>query len=356
MLYHYRSRRSWRTRFLWLGVGILCVVVIASIAFSVTHSVGDKKTASSKTASTTPVAAARNWSSYFASTTLLAKAAYVADLNTGQVLFKKNASEPLALASLTKLMMTATALANAPTTTVIDITHLAVEEGWGGDSGLDVGERWRLGDLLRFTLVVSANDGANAIAQNIGALLDNPGKNVTSAVNGTSTPPPNASRLVWSASTTALKTYQATFMQHMNTLAAQLGLTSARFLDPSGLDISTTTAGAYASAEDIAKLITYDAARYPNILNATRLATITVTSLNHIVHHGNNTDLLTLKGLNLIASKTGYTNLADGNLAVIVNISGHPVVIVVLGSTIPGRFADVAALASTSAAVIAAGG
>ena len=42
------------------------------------------------------------------------------------------------------------------------------------------------------------------------------------------------------------------------------------------------------------------------------------------------------------ASKTGYTDRAGGNLAVIVDISvGHPIVIVVLGSTRQGRFQDI---------------
>ena len=41
-------------------------------------------------------------------------------------------------------------------------------------------------------------------------------------------------------------------------------------------------------------------------------------------------------------SKTGFTDLAGGNLGVIVDVSvGHPVAIIVLGSTRNGRFEDV---------------
>ncbi len=360
MMHYPYYRQSWRTRFMWLGIGLVCIIIIALIAFSITHPVGEKKIVSQKSTPAPLPVVRQNWSTYFATTTLVGKAAYVADLSTGQTLFAKNASEPLALASLTKLMTTATALDSAPTTTVVAITRLSLLEGWGGDSGLYVQERWRLGDLLRFTLVVSSNDGATSIAQNIGALLENPTtiatqEHITTA-HTAELPIPNASALVWSASTTVLKNYQAAFVSKMNTLASQIGLTHARFLDPSGLDLSTTTSGAYASAEDVAKLITYDAARYPNIIDATRFPTVTETSLNNIVHTGKNTDLLTLGGLNIVASKTGYTDIAGGNLAVIVNIAGHPIVIVVLGSTESGRFADVAALASTSAAVVAAGG
>ena len=43
-----------------------------------------------------------------------------------------------------------------------------------------------------------------------------------------------------------------------------------------------------------------------------------------------------------MASKTGYTDAAGGNLAVLVNLNvNKPIVIVVLGSTVDGRFQDV---------------
>jgi len=44
----------------------------------------------------------------------------------------------------------------------------------------------------------------------------------------------------------------------------------------------------------------------------------------------------------LVGSKTGYTDLAGGNLLVIVEYPiGHPLGIVVLGSSAEGRFLDV---------------
>ena len=43
----------------------------------------------------------------------------------------------------------------------------------------------------------------------------------------------------------------------------------------------------------------------------------------------------------LIMGKTGYTDLAGGNLAVVFDVGlSHPVIAVVLGSTIDGRFTD----------------
>ena len=359
MLYQYNHRSWWRSHFFWIGL-VVVVLVVIGIVFSVTISLVDTSKNTHHVSPIVTAPAPRDWSSFFAKTVVGAKAAYVVDLGTGQTLYSKNASEPLPLASLTKLMTTATALDLAPTTTIVAITHLAVIEGWGGDSGLYVDERWRLSDLLKFTLVVSSNDGATAIAQNVGAMLRNPNAIAQQlhfrTASSTALVVPNAANLVWSASTTDLESDQALFVEKMNELAGKLGLTSAHFYDPSGLDMSTTTAGGYASAQDVAKLLIYDATRYPTILGATRYPTITISSLNNLRHVGNNTDVLSLSGLNLIASKTGYTDLAGGNLAIITLIANHPVVIVVLGSTIPGRFQDVAALASTSATVIAAGG
>jgi D-alanyl-D-alanine carboxypeptidase len=43
----------------------------------------------------------------------------------------------------------------------------------------------------------------------------------------------------------------------------------------------------------------------------------------------------------LLASKTGYTDLAGGNLALAFDAGfNHPIVVVVLGSSYDGRFAD----------------
>lgn len=279
-----------------------------------------------------PIPKAPDYSGFFASTTLSlgAKAAYVIDLSTGRTLFSKDATIPLPLASLTKLMTAVTALKNAGTSTTITISASAIATE--GDSGLYSGERWRLDSLLRFSLVVSSNDGAAAVAQNIGNVL-----------LGTSTKPTFA---------------QATraFVTDMNAEAETIGLAQAVFYDPTGLDLTATSAGAYASAKDVATLLTYAAVNYPDIVDATRYPTVTATSESGITHRGKNTDILPLEGLSLIAGKTGTTDLAGGNLAVITTIGTHPVVIIDLGSSDDGRFADVAALASSSARAVAVGG
>ena len=54
-----------------------------------------------------------------------------------------------------------------------------------------------------------------------------------------------------------------------------------------------------------------------------------------------NTNILTKKFNNIFISKTGYTDLAGGNLAVVINIKSSKIAIVVLSSTFKERFSDV---------------
>jgi len=55
----------------------------------------------------------------------------------------------------------------------------------------------------------------------------------------------------------------------------------------------------------------------------------------------------------IIMGKTGYTDLAGGNLAVVFDAGvGHPVVAVVMGSTQDGRFSDMKQLVSASIAAV----
>jgi D-alanyl-D-alanine carboxypeptidase len=55
-----------------------------------------------------------------------------------------------------------------------------------------------------------------------------------------------------------------------------------------------------------------------------------------------NTNVVIDKIPNLIASKTGYTDLAGGNLVIAFDAGlNHPIIISVLGSTEKGRFSDV---------------
>ncbi len=240
----------------------------------------------------------------YARVALSAKAAVVYDLTTGEVLYAKNADAQLPLASLTKLLTVYAGIGALGTGGAIDITpeSLAPE----GDSGFLVGQSFTFSELAKAALVASSNDAAEAIAE----------------------------------TARAKRTITADAL--MKSAAAAAGLSATYALNGTGLDVSPALSGGYGSATDIAILAGALLERARPIAEATTQASVSVRSLSGDTYTFKNTNALapTIPGLKL--SKTGYTDLAGGNLAIIFDASfNHPIAVVVLGSTIDGRFSDV---------------
>jgi D-alanyl-D-alanine carboxypeptidase len=125
------------------------------------------------------------------------------------------------------------------------------------------------------------------------------------------------------------------------------------FLNGTGLDESATMAGAYGSAEDIARLLAYGIRSNSDVFAATARDTMVITSESGTQHRAVNTN----EALNaipaLIAGKTGYTDLAGGNLAIAFDAGlERPMIIVVLGSTQDGRFEDMKTLVDAARAYV----
>ncbi len=239
----------------------------------------------------------------FFATSLKAKSAFVWDIKNQKVLFAKNANDVLPLASITKIMTAdvASELLSPTSTISIEVGDLAQD----GDTGLFLNERWTFKKLLNFTLSISSNDGASAIAN----------------------------------------TASSNFVEKMNEKAQLLGLSSMQFFNPTGLDESITRSGAYGSAADVAKLFSYTLQNHPEIFEATRYATFTTSSLDNFKHTATNTDEEINNIPGIIGSKTGYSDLAGGNLAIIYDAGvNYPIIVVVLGSTYNDRFTDVLSL------------
>lgn len=126
----------------------------------------------------------------------------------------------------------------------------------------------------------------------------------------------------------ALASMDSNFINLMNKKADELELHQTYFLNETGLDISRQISGGYGSARDVAKLISYAIKNNPELFEAT-----TNGEFNSNIYASTTTLL--------IASKTGFTDLAGGNLAVVFDAGfNHPVVSVVLGSSKDGRFSD----------------
>lgn len=251
---------------------------------------------------------------------LAAEAAFVYDVASDTVLYAKNPDKRLPLASVTKVMAALVAKELAPEQSTVTVSREAVRTT--GDSGLFLGERWLLKDLLDFTLVSSANDGATAMALALGAL-------------GSSTA--NDEEII------------NDFVAQMNRKAAELGMKDTYYFNDTGLDESEVKGGAYGSARDQAMLFAHILRERPFLLSATGEPSITAVSLDGIVHVASNTSSIVGEIPGIIASKTGYTDLAGGNLVVAFDPEiGRPIVVAVLGSTLEGRFEDVLELINAS--------
>ncbi|MBX4211022.1 hypothetical protein KW783_03580 [Candidatus Parcubacteria bacterium] len=253
-----------------------------------------------------------------------AKGVYVWDTTTQKALYSKDSDSAYPLASVTKLMTALTARTLIPDYTVIKINRDFLLAD--GDSGLRTDESWKLKDLLDLSLTSSSNDGALAISSVAGSIY---------------------------GQTDSLEIGRNDFIAEMNRISRQIGLVNSHFENETGLDISSSTSGAYGSAHDIARLLEYEIKKYPDLLEATRYSTLTVTSLDHIVHIVLNTNPKILDIPGILASKTGYTDLAGGNVAVAFTAGlNHPIIVVLLGSTYDGRFTDLTALVNAASAYV----
>ena len=113
------------------------------------------------------------------------------------------------------------------------------------------------------------------------------------------------------------------------------------FYNATGLDISDRLAGAYGSARDIMR-IAQNSFSSP-LWDLTHIEMITSQEGRAIILKP--TNILQGSLVQLHGAKTGFTDIAGGNLLVLLEQPiGRPVGIVVLGSTHEGRFSDMAFL------------
>ncbi len=242
-----------------------------------------------------------------------AEAVYVYWIDEDQVVYDKNAGTPLPLASLTKIMTAHTALLGLDGSETITMTLDALRQG--GDQGFIDGQQFSLQEAVAFMMVTSSNDMAYAVQESV-ARIDNGeagGFGRGAAVNS--------------------------FVRKMNEQAVGIGLSSTFFVDAVGFDDSESLSGSYGSASDVSRLMVSVSEDKPDLVAA--------ASVQEVVTQGDrsfgNTNPL-VRTENLLFSKTGYTDLAGGNLAVIAGTDVGSVAIVVMGSTFDERFSDVESL------------
>ncbi|HVM90647.1 MAG TPA: serine hydrolase [Verrucomicrobiae bacterium] len=236
-----------------------------------------------------------------------AKAAIVMDMDTGAVLFEKNADQALPIASLTKLVTAMTYLDTKPDLSK-EVTILPEDMGAIGGSELKAGDTLPAGDVFQAMLVGSLNESADALAR--------------SAMG------------------------REAFVAAMNQKALELGMTGAHFVDPSGLDSLN-----HASARDVA-IALKAASAYPEIRDAMAKSSLTLTSkINAKPYVIKSTNLLLTSDINkspykIVAAKSGTLPEAGYCFAQITQgPDGHRIIALVLNDDSHfGRFQDVKAL------------
>ena len=106
-----------------------------------------------------------------------AEGAMLVNMDTGDVLYKKNADKKLYPASLTKLMTAYVLYKNTSDLDkeILTVSEYAINSLQGTDSstgGLKIGEQLTARQMLYVLLLSSANEGANAIAEHVSGSID----------------------------------------------------------------------------------------------------------------------------------------------------------------------------------------
>jgi D-alanyl-D-alanine endopeptidase (penicillin-binding protein 7) len=230
-----------------------------------------------------------------------AAAAVIFDPQSGQVLWGENAQDKRSIASITKVMTAVVFLEDQPDLSQV-VTVERVDTYAASTTYLRANERITLDNLLHLTLIASDNAAARALAR-----LSHGGT--------------------------------ASFVGRMNTKAAELGLSSMTFTDPSGLNPENVS-----SAYDLSRLITYAATderigpivapimRTAEYKVATNRRTISIHNTNRLVMDGD---------VDVLGGKTGFISKAGHCLATLLRLpdTNQQVAVVVLGaSSNPGRF------------------
>lgn len=262
-----------------------------------------------------PITATEN---VFANITIQGASAFVWDVNKEMVLYKKNPDAVLPLASITKLMTTLLTYELFDPSERANVPLAAILQS--GDNGLIVDEEFTAADLQELALISSSNDAAYALGATLGESLGERDPN-------------------------------AQFVTGMNIRANELGLHTLDFKNTTGLDLSISEPGAVGSARDVTRLMEYIIQNYPELLNPTTQSATKVYNTEGAYHEVYNTNQLVGDIPNLIGSKTGYTDLAGGNLIIAFDAGiNRPIIVTVLGSTRDGRFNDVETLVKAAQA------
>lgn len=228
---------------------------------------------------------------------------YALDVPEGKPIIDKKSDLILPLASMTKVMTAIIALENLDPLKIIKIDEKALEQM--GDSGLKALERWKVGDLVKFMLITSSNDIAHILRLETESSV---GKD---------------------------------FVKLMNEKAKELNLPKTFFINETGLDENDIIGGSYSTAKEMSILFKHALLNYEKFFEPTRFKEYNLISEDGSEYKvlNTNTEVETIP--NILASKTGFTDLAGGNLVFMFEpVENHKVIVVIFGSNKTGRFLE----------------
>src|SRR6266478_1235713 len=246
----------------------------------------------------TPAKAARDPAKLVRDLKLKSSSVLIMDASDSSVLYSRHSDVPMPIASITKLMTALVVLdATQPLDEPIQITDADRDFAKGGVSRLTVGATLTRGDLMDLALMSSENRAAHALGNNY------PGG-------------------------------MPAMVAAMNAKAAELGMASSHFVDPTGLSSQNV-----ASPEDLTKLV-IAASHNPSIREYSTDRHYAVKVRRHMVEFHNTDNLVANPAWNIIVQKTGYIAEAGKCLVMAAVIEGRSVVIVLLDSL--GKYTRVA--------------
>ena len=232
------------------------------------------------------------------------KSALLMDVSTGKILYEKNAHEPLAPASVTKVMtmlliMEAIDSGKIGWNDTVTASEEAAAKG-GSQIYLKVGETMSVSDMLKSIAVSSANDCACAMAEHIAGS-------------------------------------ESAFVQLMNQRAKELGMNDTHFVNCTGLDDGPDAANHKTSAYDIAVMSRQLLKYHPDMKKFT---TIWMDTVRDGAFGLSNTNKLVRFYSGATGLKTGFTTGAGYCLSASAQRDGMELIAVVMGcETSANRFA-----------------
>ena len=231
------------------------------------------------------------------------KSGLLMDVATGTVLYEKNSHEPLAPASVTKVMtmlliMEAIDSGKIGWDDTVTASETAAAKG-GSQIYLKVGETMSVADMVKSIAVSSANDCACAMAEHLAGS-------------------------------------ESAFVEMMNARAGELGMNDTTFVNCTGLDDGADAANHRTSAYDIALMSRELLKNHPDIKKFT---TIWMDTVRNGAFGLSNTNKMVRFYNGATGLKTGFTSGAGYCLSASALREGMELIAVVMGSeTSANRF------------------